>query len=52
MITGCGLPPIYGLSTDQRPENMPNGQKLILIDTGEIKYYDEENDKWLQEDDP
>ena len=50
MITRNENPPIYGLSTDEKPANCANGQRLILMDTGETKYYDEEHGKWLPEE--
>ena len=46
MITTCDKDPLYGLSTDPLPQNVSNGQKLVLMDTGAEKIYDEENDEW------
>lgn len=49
MISACDKDPLYGISTDSLPTNASNGQKLVLIDTGAEKYFDEETGEWLPE---
>jgi hypothetical protein len=38
---------IRGLSTDEKPtENISNGSVFIEIDTGNMYFYDAENEEW------
>lgn len=57
-ITYVSTKPIFnlcGLSTDQEPLNpegcegnrLTNGSTLLVMDTGDVKKFDEENNKWL-----
>jgi len=41
---------LSGLSTDALPHDCPNGTKYRVIDTGNIYYFDAENDKWYDKD--
>ena len=38
----------YGLSTDEKPLDMPNASRFIEMDTGKIFLFDEENTVWHQ----
>ena len=37
----------YGLSTDEKPMDMPNASPFMEMDTGKIFLFDEENAAWL-----
>lgn len=44
MISTGTKDPVFALSTDDLSgKNLPNGQVVILMDTGEVKFWDEEN---------
>ena len=36
----------YGLSTDTKPINQPNGSIWIEIDTSKVYFWNEEGNKW------
>lgn len=36
------------LSTDEKPEGLPNGTQCIEMNTGKVLMYDAENDQWLE----
>lgn len=36
-----------GLSTDEKPMDVPNGSGIFEMDSGKYFYFDEENKKWL-----
>lgn len=36
-----------GLSSDTKPDGMPNGSDFLEIDTGKMWYYDEDSGDWL-----
>lgn len=35
-----------GLSTDDKPTNVPNGSEFLEMDTGSVYYFDAENGNW------
>lgn len=39
---------IRGLSTDQKPteDRMPNGSSFLEMDTGNVYFWDKENQQW------
>lgn len=39
---------LYGLSTDNKPTDVPNGSVLYEIDSGVIYVFDEENKEWYE----
>ena len=44
MISTGTRDPVFALSTDDlSAKNLPNGQVVIIMDTGEVKYWDAEN---------
>ena len=36
-----------GLSTDQKPEKVPNGSTFLEIDTGNVFCYDKGGKRWI-----
>ena len=39
---------LYGLSTDTKPLDEPNGSKFVEMDTGKLYLYDAEGEEWLE----
>lgn len=39
---------IYCLSTDTKPDDMPNGSICVEMDTGKLYLYDEEGTQWVE----
>ena len=37
---------LYGLSTDTKPTDVPNGSVFVEMDTSTIYVFDEENTTW------
>lgn len=37
-----------GLSTDEKPDGIPNGSDFLEIDTGKISYYDAASGEWIE----
>lgn len=49
MITYIPMNPHHqyvGLSTDSKPMNLDNGATFLEMDTGEIYFFDKENNMW------
>lgn len=38
----------YGLSTDAKPENPVNGDKIVQMDASKLLMYDAENETWQE----
>lgn len=38
---------VYGLSTDEKPLDMQNGDVFIEMDTGDIYFFDADSETWL-----
>jgi hypothetical protein len=39
----------YGLSTDEKPVNVPNSSVFYEMDTGDCYLFDAENSQWLMQ---
>lgn len=39
---------LRGLSTDTKPEDVPNGSSFLEMDTGEVFMFDAKNKIWLE----
>ena len=39
---------LYGLSTDTKPLDEPNGSKFIEMDTSKVYLFDAEGAEWLE----
>ena len=39
---------IRGLSTDQKPVNVPNGSSFLEMDTGKVYVWDRQNQQWKE----
>ena len=51
IIIGTGAENIwmcFGLSTDMKPINAPNGSKIVEMDTAKEYYFDGENKEWIE----
>lgn len=40
---------VFCLSTDTKPDTVPNGSRCVEIDTGKESLYDAENDIWYEQ---
>mgnify|MGYP003291387879 CR=1 FL=1 len=40
---------VFCLSTDAKPDTVPNGSRCVEIDTGKESLYDAENDIWYEQ---
>ena len=38
----------YGLDTDEKPDDVANGSKLIIMNKSEIYFFDAENHEWCK----
>lgn len=47
--TGYLYVEIYGLSTDEKPTDVPNATPFLEMDTKKIFLFDEENKAWLEQ---
>ena len=50
MISHGPKEPIFGLSDDDKPANVANGQIFINMDTSVVQIYSEEDDTWYPEE--
>ena len=49
MISTGNENPVFMLSTDSVPPNLPNGQVVVIMDQGTFKFWDEENGELVPE---
>ena len=38
----------YGLSTDSKPTDAPNGAAFLEMNTGKVYFYDATNSTWIE----